>query len=78
MVEYKKKKFENTGIEIEDLYQEGMLGVVMALNDYNSSDTLFYTYASLCIRREMERLVKASKRKKRLTETAEKKRFKDD
>ena len=59
-------KNKNIGIEIEDLYQEGMLGVVMALNDYNSSDTLFYTYASLCIRREMERLVKASKRKKHM------------
>ncbi len=59
-------KNKNIGIEIEDLYQEGMLGVVMALNDYNSSDTLFYTYASLCIRREMERLVKSSKRKKHM------------
>lgn len=59
-------KNKNIGIEIEDLYQEGMLGVVMALNDYNSNDTLFYTYALLCIRREMERLVKASKRKKHM------------
>ncbi len=59
-------KNKNIGIEIEDLYQEGMLGVVMALNDYNSNDTLFYTYALLCIRREMERLIKASKRKKHI------------
>ncbi len=55
---------KNVGIEVDDLYQEGMMGVIMALNDYNSSDTIFYTYALLCIRREMERLVKTSKRKK--------------
>ena len=54
------------GIEMDDLYQEGMMGVIMALNDYNSEDTLFYTYALLCIRREMERLVKTCSRKKQM------------
>lgn len=61
---YQKNK--NAGIEKEDLYQEGMMGFVMALNDYNSNDTIFYTYALLCIRREMERLIKAAKRKKHM------------
>ncbi|MBR4672335.1 MAG: sigma-70 family RNA polymerase sigma factor [Bacilli bacterium] len=57
-------KNKNAGIELDDLYQEGMMGIIMALNDYNSNETIFYTYALLCMRREMERLVKASRRKK--------------
>ena len=57
-------KNKSIGIEKEDLYQEGMLGVIMALNDYNSNDTVFYTYALLCMKREMERLIKTAKRKK--------------
>ena len=57
-------KNKSVGIEKEDLYQEGMLGVIMALNDYNSNDTVFYTYALLCMKREMERLIKTAKRKK--------------
>ena len=67
VIKYARKyysKNKNVGIEVDDLYQEGMMGVIMALNDYNSTDTIFYTYALLCIRREMERLVKAARRKK--------------
>lgn len=58
--------YNNIGLEYDDLYQEGMMGVVKALNDYNASDTLFYTYASLCAKREMERLIKSQRRKKRM------------
>lgn len=56
----------NIGLEYDDLYQEGMVGIMKALNDYNSKDTLFYTYASLCAKREMDRLVKYNKRKKHM------------
>lgn len=58
------KRNKNLGLEFDDLYQEGMVGVIKALNDYNSSDTLFYTYAQLCAKREMDRIIKAQKRKK--------------
>ena len=70
LVKIMAKKFlriyKNIGIEYDDLYQEGMMGVIKALNDYNTSDTLFYTYASLCAKREMERLIKSQRRKKRM------------
>ena len=70
LVKIMAKKFlriyKNIGIEYDDLYQEGMMGVIKALNDYNTSDTLFYTYSSLCAKREMERLIKSQRRKKRM------------
>ena len=52
------------GLEREDLFQAGMLGVTQAMDDYKSDDTMFYTYASLCAKREIERLLKASTRHK--------------
>lgn len=58
------KKNKNISIEYDDLYQEGMYGVIRALNDYDSSNTMFYTYACICAKREMERLIKANKRRK--------------
>ncbi len=59
------KKNRNIGIEYEDLFQEGMVGILKALDDYDAQ-TLFYTYASLCAKREMERLIKAHKRNKHM------------
>ena len=56
---------KNIGIEYDDLYQEGMYGIMRALDDYDSK-TLFYTYATLCARREMERLIKTHRRKKQM------------
>ena len=58
------KNNKNLGLEYDDLYQEGMVGVIKALNDYNSDNTLFFTYASLCAQREMDRIIKYHKRKK--------------
>lgn len=56
----------NIGLEYDDLYQEGLYGLLSALNSYNPNDTLFFTYANLCIKREMERLVVAHKRNKQM------------
>lgn len=61
---YSKNK--NIGIDIEDLKQEGFYGISLAIKDYDQDKTLFYTYALLCIRREMERLIKYQKRNKQL------------
>ncbi len=58
------KKNNNIGLEFDDLYQEGMMGVIKALDDYNANDTIFYTYASLCAKREMDKIIKIHKRKK--------------
>lgn len=59
------RKNKNIGIEYDDLYQEGMYGIIRALDDYDS-ETLFYTYATLCAKREMERIIKANRRKKQM------------
>lgn len=56
----------NVGLEYDDLYQEGLYGLLSALNNYDPDDTLFFTYASLCIKREMERLVVSHKRNKQM------------
>ena len=39
------------GIEISDMYQEGLIGLIHAIKTFNKDkDTLFYTYASKCIK----------------------------
>ena len=57
---------KNFGIEFDDLYQEGVLALEQALNNYNEQTSLFYTFVVLCIRREMERIIKAAKRHKHM------------
>lgn len=57
---------KNFGIELEDLTQEGFYGLSLALKEYDSENALFYTYAMLCIRREIERYLKYQKRNKHL------------
>ncbi len=42
------------GVEINDLIQEGMVGLNKAINSFNEShETTFYTYASKCINRSI-------------------------
>ena len=60
------KNNKNLGLEYDDLYQEGMLGVIKALNDFNSKDAIFYTYALICATREIDRVIKTQKRKKQM------------
>lgn len=59
-------KNRNVGIEMDDLCQEGFFAIAMALRDYNQDSSLFYTYVLLCIKREMERYIKYSKRNKQM------------
>lgn len=45
---------QNHGVEFQDLVQEGYLGLNNAITTYNSSlNTIFYTYACLCIERNI-------------------------
>ena len=63
---YKANK--NNKVDYEDIVQEGYFGLLQALDNYKEDDkTLFYTYATICIRREMERLLKAHNRQKNLS-----------
>ena len=55
------------GADKEDLIQEGMIGLYKAIRDYEKEkDTTFYTFADLCISRQMYSAIKASNRKKNI------------
>jgi len=53
-VVYIAKKFENTGIGIEDLISIGTIGLMKAINTFNSDKKIkLATYASRCIENEI-------------------------
>lgn len=54
LVVYISKKFENTGIDIEDLISVGTIGLIKAVNSFNSEKNIkLATYASRCIENEI-------------------------
>ncbi|MCR5302484.1 MAG: sigma-70 family RNA polymerase sigma factor [Lachnospiraceae bacterium] len=53
------------GADREDLIQEGMIGLYKAVRDYDAGrDASFYTFADLCVSRQMYKAVEAGNRKK--------------
>ena len=59
------KYCKNTGLELNDLIQEGMLGLNLAINHYDEQkDTTFYTFAKKCIERKMLSMIIGAKRLK--------------
>lgn len=55
------------GAEPEDLIQEGMIGLFKAIRDYDlGRDASFTTFASLCINRQMYKMLTASTRQKHI------------
>lgn len=78
VVDYLMEKYKNlvrkkayelyiTGGDNDDLIQEGMIGLFKAVRDYNSEkDTSFFTFADLCISRQIYTAIYASKRKKHI------------
>lgn len=67
LVRSKAKSMFILGGDTEDLIQEGMLGLFKAVRDYDSGrDASFYTFADLCISRQMYTAVQASQRKKHI------------
>ena len=55
------------GGDREDLIQEGMIGLYKAVRDYDMGrDVNFYTFADLCVSRQIYTAVQASNRKKHL------------
>lgn len=67
MVRSKAKSMFILGADREDLIQEGMLGLFKAIRDYDMGrDASFYTFAELCINRQMYTAVQASQRKKHI------------
>ncbi len=67
LVRSKAKSMFILGADNEDLIQEGMIGLFKAVRDFDSGrDASFYTFAELCISRQMYTAVRASKRQKHL------------
>lgn len=55
------------GGETEDLIQEGMIGLFKAVRDYDpEKETGFFTFAELCISRQLYSALEASNRKKHM------------
>lgn len=55
------------GGENDDLIQEGMIGLFKAVQDYNpGAGTSFYSFAQLCISRQIYTAMKAARRKKHI------------
>ncbi len=45
------KKYNIVGIDVADLYQEGLIGLIHAINTFDKErDNTFYTYANACIK----------------------------
>lgn len=65
LVRKKAKSMYILGADNDDLIQEGMIGLFKAIRDYDAGrDASFYTFADLCISRQMYTAVQASRREK--------------
>lgn len=67
LVRSKAKSMFILGGDTEDLIQEGMIGLFKAVRDYDiGRDASFYTFADLCISRQLYTAVQASRRQKHI------------
>ncbi|MCM1065457.1 MAG: RNA polymerase sporulation sigma factor SigH [Eubacterium sp.] len=65
LVRSKAKSMFILGADSDDLIQEGMIGLFKAVRDYDMGrDASFFTFAELCISRQMYTAVQAAKRQK--------------
>lgn len=67
LVEKKSKSYFLMGAGREDIIQEGMIGLFKAVRDYDHDNTAsFFSFADLCITRQIITAVKASTRQKHM------------
>lgn len=67
MVRKKARAMYLLGGESEDLIQEGMIGLIKAVRDFDvTQKTSFSSFAELCVSRQMYSAIEASNRKKHL------------
>lgn len=67
LVRKKAKAMYLLGGENDDLIQEGMIGLFKAVRDYDTEqETSFYSFADLCISRQMYTAIKLSQRQKHM------------
>ena len=65
LVKSKAKSMYILGADREDLIQEGMIGIFKAMRDYDiGRDASFFTFADLCVSRQMYTAVQAAGRQK--------------
>lgn len=71
MIEYKPlvvsiaRKYFLIGAEVEDIIQEGMIGLYKAIEDYKGNqEASFKTFATLCINRQIQTAIKISNNNK--------------
>lgn len=59
------KKYNIVGMEVADLYQEGLIGLVSAIKTYKEEKNItFYTYATTCIKSSIVSSMRHSFRQK--------------
>ena len=67
MVRKKAKAMYLLGGENDDLIQEGMIGLFKAVRDYDlNQEVSFYSFADLCVSRQMYTAIKLSQRQKHM------------
>lgn len=65
LVRSKSNKFFILGSEAKDVYQEGMIGLYMAIKNFKDDNTTtFKTFANLCIERQLITALKTANRQK--------------
>ena len=65
LVVYIAKKFDNTGVGVEDLISIGTIGLIKAINTFNPEKNIkLATYASRCIENEILMYLRRSSRQK--------------
>ena len=63
LVVYIAKKFDNTGVSVEDLISIGTIGLIKAINTFNPVKNIkLATYASRCIENEILMYLRARKK----------------
>lgn len=67
LVRKKAKDFYLIGGDRDDLIQEGMIGLYKSIRDYDSEkESSFYSFAELCISRQIYTAIRSSNRKKNI------------
>lgn len=67
LVKSKARSMYILGADSDDLIQEGMIGLFKAIRDYDAGrDASFFTFAKLCISRQMYTAIEASNRMKNM------------
>ena len=65
LVRRESRKFFLAGADEEDLIQEGMIGLFKAVQNYEpDQNSSFFSFAKLCISRQLYSAIEASRRKK--------------